>query len=392
MKRLILIISISILLFSQNSVFAQGCMSGGDEGVKVVGFFQPQYESYLYGDDNNGNSLNENRFTINRARIGFIGSIPYDFGYYLFVETSPFSNNSPKLLDAFISYKRFAPYATFVIGQFKSPFGLELNTPCHKLHTIYRSEVTSQLASPLRDLGFMVLGGSDTTFYKYQFGLMNGKGMGLTDDNTNKDIVGRLTLNPFVNNDDINLNIGGSFRFGQRATDQGDKDDVVTRFGGEIEFEYKNFLLQGEYITSTYEGQNTIIQPIYGGCGGVIGHDTLQPGTYKRGGFWIQAMYMTKWNIQPVIKYELYDPDLDIAVSNYSTIDDFIKDENINMNYLKGALQTSIITFGVNYFLNDWTRIQLNYLYKIEESSSDISYLYFEESNDAIVLQIQVQF
>ena len=71
-------------------------------------------------------------------------------------------------------------------------------------------------------------------------------------------------------------------------------------------------------------------------------------------------MYMTPWNIQPVVKYESFDPDID-------TDND----------------AESIITFGFNYFFNDWTRLQLNYLYKAEEE---------EESNDEILMQLQVKF
>ncbi|HHE38379.1 MAG TPA: hypothetical protein ENL20_07375 [Candidatus Cloacimonetes bacterium] len=70
---------------------------------------------------------------------------------------------------------------------------------------------------------------------------------------------------------------------------------------------------------------------------------------------------MTPWNLQPVVKYESYDPDLDT--------------ENDKQ---------SIITFGMNYFFNDWTRLQLNYLYKAEET--------FEISNDEILMQLQVKF
>jgi len=72
-------------------------------------------------------------------------------------------------------------------------------------------------------------------------------------------------------------------------------------------------------------------------------------------------MYMTDWNLQPVVKYESYDPDTD-------------SDNDIE----------SVITFGVNYFFNDWTRLQLNYLYKAEEPT--------EISNDEILMQLQVKF
>ena len=86
----------------------------------------------------------------------------------------------------------------------------------------------------------------------------------------------------------------------------------------------------------------------------------VHEGSINRSGYWAQAMYMTPWNIQPVVKYETYDPNTDA-------------DNDIE----------NVITFGFNYFFNDWTRLQLNYLYKSEE---------VEESNDEFLMQLQVKF
>ena len=72
-------------------------------------------------------------------------------------------------------------------------------------------------------------------------------------------------------------------------------------------------------------------------------------------------MYMTPWNLQPIVKYESYDPNID-------------EDNDVE----------DVITFGVNYFFNDWTRLQLNYLYKAEEGN--------EIANDEILMQLQVKF
>ncbi len=76
---------------------------------------------------------------------------------------------------------------------------------------------------------------------------------------------------------------------------------------------------------------------------------------------------LTGINIQPVIKYESYDPDYEP--------DDPGTDVNNDAE--------SMITFGINYFFNDWTRLQLNYLYKAEET---------EIFNDEFLMQLQVKF
>ena len=73
-------------------------------------------------------------------------------------------------------------------------------------------------------------------------------------------------------------------------------------------------------------------------------------------------MYMfDNWGVQPVVKYEAFDPDTDV-------------DEDAS----------TIATFGVNYFFNDWTRFQFNYLYKAEEGT--------EIANDELLMQLQVKF
>ncbi len=87
----------------------------------------------------------------------------------------------------------------------------------------------------------------------------------------------------------------------------------------------------------------------------------VHEGTIERSGYWVQAMYLTPCNIQPIVKYESYDPNVD--------------GENDIQN---------IITFGFNYFFNDWTRLQFNYLYKSEET--------YEIANDEILMQLQVKF
>ena len=73
------------------------------------------------------------------------------------------------------------------------------------------------------------------------------------------------------------------------------------------------------------------------------------------------ALYNTPWNIQPVIKYENYNTDIDEA------------------NQME-----QITTFGVNYFFNEWTRLQVNYEYAAEQAR--------EIKNDRLMVQLQVRF
>jgi len=167
MKKVILFIGLFLLaLINSNTLTAQGCVeASSDEGPQIVGYIQPQFNYYMFGDKANGDPLKPSTFFFKRARVGVVGSIPYDVSYYVMAEFSPgLSGGSPYLLDAFVTYAPFGKYLKFSLGQFKSPFSLELNTPCYALHTINRSTVVNQLAAPFRDMGLMFLGSSDSLF------------------------------------------------------------------------------------------------------------------------------------------------------------------------------------------------------------------------------------
>jgi hypothetical protein len=351
MRKIFLLSLLVIFCFPVVS-YAQGCMeASSEEGVNVVGYLQSQYEYKFHdGDD-------ENYFTFNRARMGLIGNIPYDFSYYVMYEFSPFKGGAPYLLDGFITYSRLAPYVNISLGQFKSPFSLEVNTPCQGLHTINRSNVVGALAIPFRDIGVLISGNHNKKI-KYAFAITNGTGKGEEENNQSKDFAGRVVIDAIKF-----VSFGGSFSMKTLppASEGATEDDKLNKFAGELQIEYNNLLFQGEYIMANYESSGGIIIHPPDCSNDEPWEEIIPKGESTSSGFWAQAMYMTQYNLQPVVKLEFYDPDID-------------EDDDVK----------SIITYGVNYFFNDWTRLQLNYLYKAEKG--------FEISNDEILMQLQVQF
>lgn len=384
MKKALFVILASLFLLPQFTT-AQGCIEPtSEEGVQVIGFVQPQYQYSFLGDGLNGKSLDESSFYFNRARLGVAGSIPYDFSYYVIFEFSPTLNGAknlqpPLLLDAFLSYNRFAPYAKVALGQFKSPFGLEALTACHKLHTINRALAVTELGALYRDMGLMVSGGTGKlsilgskteNLFGYNLALMNGSGINTWDPDNMKDFVGRLTFHPF---DFITL--GASYRRGERLPQATgvENNDISKRLGFDAEFKFNNLLLQGEFVKGEDIGSYTT----GGGCGGDV---EVHEGSLTRDGFFVQAMYTTPWNIQPIVRLEEFlvpqgnNPDMwngNVFEGLWGETDDEVQ---------------SIITFGANYFFNEWTRMQVNYLYKAEKGSLT------EIENDALLVQLQVVF
>jgi phosphate-selective porin len=360
-----------ITLFFPVLLYSQGCMtpSSSSGGPQIIGYFQPEYNYTWLGDDANGENKDKSDFYFRRARLGITGNIPYDFSYYVLAELNNF-NKGAYLLDAFVSYNRYKPYFVASMGQFKVPFGLELSTPCHSLHTIDRSRVVNELASPFRDMGIFFTGGTGQKKFfglekenliTYSLAITNGTGMNVIDNNASKDIIGRLVLAPFDW-----ISFGSSYHTGKQKNPDVTvtKPDVKSRWGMDLELKKWNFTLQTEYIDGTDEGSKSI----GGGCGGT---PTVIPGTFYSNGYYMQLLYMTKWKVQPVLKYESYDPDTKVDDTNGS------------------SYRHNTITGGVNIFPNDWTRIQINYLHNTELSNSVNKN---EIENDGLYMQIQVKF
>ena len=330
---------LGLLLFALTTVkvTAQGC--GGapsGDGIKVFGFLQAQYESH-------STDPSTNSFSFERSRLGVMGNIPYDFSYYVVAEFSPFISPNPYLLDAFITYNRYK-WSRVSLGSFKSPFGLETNTACNGLTTVYRSTATLQMVAPFRDLGMVLMGGTDSTLFCYQLGIMNGSGLGKSDNNKKKDIVGRVGFKPL----DF-LKIGGSFRYGFPS--YLNNTDSRTTIGAELQAKYLGFTVLGEYISD----QGDYNRDLGGGCSGSL----IELGEKRSGGY-VTLSYLSKWNLEPVFRYDFFDSG---NTSKY-------KESNM--------------TFGLNYFFNDWTRLQVNYMYRAESP--------VEVPNDELVLQLQVKF
>jgi len=348
MKTKIIILFTFILTFSFNSAFAQGCegdlpANSTDSGVpkttsiNFFGYIQPQFVAHF-------TEPGSSTFNFKRARVGVRGRASRSFSYYFSIEASDFvsADGNVYLLDAFVTYDKYK-WAKGSIGSFKQPFSLESVTACHNLMTIDRSIVVDQLVSPQRDYGLMLLGGDGTTKVEYRIALMNGRGLGVVDNNSKKDIVSRLTYKPFEF-----LEVGASFRYGYPNNNETDR----TTYGFEFLANYEGFALQGEYIHD--EGDYN--RAAGGGCGAV----PVELGPERQGAY-IMLSYMSKIKLQPVFKYEYFDADTDINYLGYQ----------------------EMMTLGVNYFFNDYTRLQVNYQSKTETPTY---------KNDALLFQMQIRF
>ena len=201
---------------------------------------------------------------------------------------------------------------------------------------------------PQRDMGVMILGGDNESFVTYSLAFLNGTGIGgkILDNNTSKDIAGRVLIKPIEF-----IRIGASFRYGVPNREVLGVTEDRLSYAAEMQFNYGNILFQTEYM---YDEGDYVSGG--GGCGAT---ETIVFGD-KRNGFYAMGMYMTPWNVQPVVKYEFINTDL--------------TDDAANAQY-------SFLTVGANYFFNEATRLQVNYRYRVEVAN-----------HDEILVQVQIKF
>jgi hypothetical protein len=344
--RLVYFLSI-LFAFQMQSSFAQGCEDDvaptTGSGVPTTssqtffGYIQPQFENHFLDDA-------ESTFKFKRARFGVRGRVNRSFSYYASIEASDFvsSDGNVYLLDAFVTFDKYE-WTKFSFGSFKQPFGLEVSTACHSLTTIERAIVSDQLVAPQRDLGLMMLGGTSKTKFRYMVAVMNGRGLGIKDNNSEKDFIGRASYKVLDY-----LAVGGSFRYGHPNT-----DESRTSYGVEAVLTYNALKVQGEYIYD--EGDYN--RAAGGGCGS----EPMELGEEREGGY-VMASYDINDKIQPVFKYEYFNADTSQKKIGYQ----------------------EMMTIGFNYFFNDRTRLQVNYLNKIETGTTI--------DNDALLMQLQVRF
>jgi phosphate-selective porin OprO and OprP len=288
-------------------------------------------------------------FYIKRARLDFQGHFSTKFDYRLLVDfvgqsgangTAPTGGQliSPFLVEGYITYKPL-DWLNIRVGQTYVQFGPENTTQDRNLDFIERSQVVNALVARKgdaanglvdsignqngRDIGIQ-LNGSLFKFegrhlVDYYFQLLDGAGINTLDNNQSKDIDARLVLHPVRI-----LSIGGSYYDGyDRFTGTPTKDQVRTRWGLEAVLDWNALSLKSEYIHGQ-DGSTNL-------KAGTVA--TTHQGWYGQIGYFILPRYL-----QGVFRYDWYDP-----------------------NTAKSEVKSTYYDFGLNYYFNVWTRIQLYY-------------------------------
>ncbi len=254
----------------------------GAYSFKVGGF--AQIDAGMFNDDRKDHPDGTN---VRRARLSVSGTIANDFNYKI---ENDFAGNSSAITDAYLEYTGLKP-ASFMIGQFKEPFGLETLTS--DLFTDFVERSSTNLFSPDRRIGAMASANGELApigFWTASLGAFgSGTASTASTDDESRDITGRLTWAPIAGKTEaLHLGIAGSHRIPDSATDSfsfssraenqlssASSDlsvntgtitnvDSVNLLGLEAAAVYGPASLQGEYVRAAVN-RNTGIEPTFGG-------------------------------------------------------------------------------------------------------------------------------
>jgi hypothetical protein len=305
-----------------------------DVDIKMSGFGQFQYY-YEQGS-------NISKFVPKRVRFKATGTLTDRVGFFVQHDfwgaggTPP----TPLLFDARLDYT-ICPCAKFSAGQFTIPFGIETPISPYNLDAITYSYAVGAgwptgtgFFPYIRDLGVMLWGTHSKNNWKaiYNLAVFNGRGFNQVEENRPKDVVGRLAGSYKW------ATLGGSYYYGKAGAISDSLKDKV-RFGGDLKLDRSPFLFQTEFIQ---------------------GWDD----TVTRRGYYALAEVKLWKVLQPVIKYDVWDP-----------------------NTATGNNQINKIAGGLNWYFSPNSKLQMIYEVKGEESDSVAT-----RYNDDFILQWGMSF
>jgi phosphate-selective porin len=318
---------------------------------------------------------------IARRRIGIEGEILNLFDYQVESELSAAGSN---WRDVYINYKQFG-FAEVLAGKFKLPFSLDENTSSTNLDFVYRSRA-AELLAPGRDRGVMAHGRVlDRGVLRYEIGLFEHDGSNARRTSPNERVhadrttAGRATVQPLRATKSVfsDLSVGAAFTKSMLGEGFPDlrgrtpldlpfyRPDVWVngtrrRVGVELRWRPGPYSIKAEYIRLTDERlgesvEDTDLSPLLGtgwyvsGTWAITGENKAdgldrprRPLLFKDSGFGAVEVAARIENIS--FRSEAADdvpsdgPRADVVAGNADRIE----------------------TFGVNWYLNRWFKVQFN--------------------------------
>jgi phosphate-selective porin OprO/OprP len=339
-----------------------------------------QADGRLFIDDKQ--SAETDNLLLRRVRPIIEGTVFSTYSYRIMPD---FAGSTPRLFDGYVD-ANFLPEFKVRVGKFKTPIGLERLQSGSELLFVERSLATNLV--PNRDIGAEIFGDLFHNTLNYSLGIFNGTadlGNSDTDTDDNKDIAGRLFARPFINSDVLrlqNLGFGIAGSYGKRSGSA-----TSTMLG--------NYLTPGQATFFTYRtgtaatdtafasGEHSRISPqayFYTGPFGALGEYVISSQQVKRSTN-TTTLDNRAWNVE--LSYVLtgedasfngvnVDKPLDAAHGTWGAVELAGRYNAISLDrdafplyadITRSARNASAWAGGVNWYLNDNVKVNLDYEY-----------------------------
>lgn len=346
-------------------------LKGKDAKFTVEGLMQTNATAFERG------AAHDSEFILRRMRLDFSGEF---FDRWLFHFEPNFKADGVEMEEAWVGLQ--AGDHRFMFGRMKEPFELEEMSSTRHLDPINFS-ILNQFA-PSEDHGITVFGSFG--ILEYGAGFYNGTGG--DDTNSDKDGALRLVLHPWRG-----LQFGGSATLGREKIDIGRE---------EIKNEAR--VAWAEYVPGTevdgkrtrWDAEAAFLEGPFALTSDVLYmREELNDTPVRLAGGYVQASYVltgeakTFHGVKPEHPF-LRDPDIGAwqLVGRWSRLrldDDFIP----FLTAFPGRIDS--LTFGINWYANDFATIKLNYLHT-EYRERIVVNGNAHDNEDALLFQFQVQF
>lgn len=216
----------------------------GSYQLKVGGYIQTDGRFFLDDKDDKF----KDSFLLRRVRLNIEGTLARDFDFRLLPD---FGEGKTVLQDAYVGYK-YTPELRLRTGKFKEPFGLERLQS--GTDTLFVERALPTNLGPNRDIGLQLFGDLFDRTVSYAIGIFNGVSDGGSsdgDNNDQKDIVGRIFVQPFKKGE-IGLLEGLGIGV---AASRGDRDGSIS--GTTITSYLPSYKTPGQQTFFSYRSSST---------------------------------------------------------------------------------------------------------------------------------------
>jgi phosphate-selective porin OprO/OprP len=352
--------------------------------------------------------------TIDRARLGFDATV---YKHFVMRLENDFASSSG-LRDAYLA-ARAMPELNLQLGQFKVPFSYEELLSKRYIDFVERAAVVTSTVDPSRDIGVMAHGRLAGGALQYQLALMNGTGQNRSDDNSDKDAIGRLVVAPFADEGPESLrgfNFGGAVTWGREARETSTQANGTTtlvnnsisgltetsftffpavprhgdrlRAGAHIAWLDGPYSLSSEYI-QTQEARDGL------GPEGSDLPDLDTDGAYV-GGTWMITGESKPFNARVYPAHPLRD----LSSPGWGAWEAALRYEYFKLRHgpdsptdVATSNRYDAIAAGVNWYPNEFLRFSLNYLYgNFAQRGTGLSPNPDKHSNNAVLGRAQLEF